>query len=255
MSQFIEMFGCKELITLNSVTKVLTGSTPARNNSDYWGGTHLWVSAQDMKSKYIDDTEEKITDLGLSKCKIIPKGSVLFVCRGSIGVIGIANKVCTCNQSICVSICNNSYLSDYVYYALKYNVEVIKNKYGEGTSFKSINQKTFAGLKIPKASNAEQESFVLIAEQADKSKFGGFKSQFIEMFGDPITNDKNWIIRPIKEVAPETTSNHGLTNNVWLLNLDMIESNTGLVIDKLDRSILLCNQFKPLTEITYYSQN
>ena len=38
----------------------------------------------------------------------------------------------------------------------------------------------------------EQQAFEAIYKQADKSKFVGFKSQFIEMFGDPMTNTKGW---------------------------------------------------------------
>lgn len=53
------------------------------------------------------------------------------------------------------------------------------------------------------------------------------------MFGNPIANDKKWKTSPLKEVAPESCSNHTLTTNVWLLNLDMIESNSGNVIKKI----------------------
>lgn len=59
------------------------------------------------------------------------------------------------------------------------------------------------------------------------------KSQFIEMFGDPIKNNKGWSTKPIREVAPEMPSTHEVTENAWLLNLDMIESNTGVVIEKV----------------------
>ena len=59
------------------------------------------------------------------------------------------------------------------------------------------------------------------------------KSQFIEMFGNPVTNSKKWPTKPISEVAPEQPSETKTTGLVWLLNLDMIESNTGKVIEKV----------------------
>lgn len=59
------------------------------------------------------------------------------------------------------------------------------------------------------------------------------KSQFIEMFGNPITNTKGWATAKIKDVAPENPSKEQLSGKVWLLNLDMIESNTGKVIEKV----------------------
>ena len=59
------------------------------------------------------------------------------------------------------------------------------------------------------------------------------KSQFIEMFGNPVTNNKEWNTLPIKDVAPETPSIERQTGKVWILNLDMIESNTGKVVEKV----------------------
>jgi len=58
-------------------------------------------------------------------------------------------------------------------------------------------------------------------------------SQFIEMFGNPVTNSKGWVTKPMNEVAPEESSSFRPTGTVWLLNLDMIESNTGKVIEKV----------------------
>ena len=59
------------------------------------------------------------------------------------------------------------------------------------------------------------------------------QSQFIEMFGDPIENTKNWDALPLKDVAPETPSTTKMSGRVWLLNLDMIESNSGKIISKI----------------------
>lgn len=59
------------------------------------------------------------------------------------------------------------------------------------------------------------------------------KAKFQEMFGDFLVNDRNWPTMPMSEVAPESPSKHGNKGNVWNLNLDMIESNTGIVIEKV----------------------
>jgi len=77
-----------------------------------------------------------------------------------------------------------------------------------------------------------QLKFASIAQQADKSKFGGFKSQFIEMFGNPVTNSKEWNCLSINEIAPESPSSNKEYGNIWVLNLNMIESNSGKIVDK-----------------------
>ena len=59
------------------------------------------------------------------------------------------------------------------------------------------------------------------------------KSQFIEMFGDPITNNKNWKTDKLQNIiAINKYKGNVEVNNgkVWLLNLDMIESNSGNIL-------------------------
>ena len=62
------------------------------------------------------------------------------------------------------------------------------------------------------------------------------KSQFIEMFGNPMTNDKHWPTKKMKDVAPSSPYTGEIiqnTNGYWLLNLDMVESNSGRIIEKV----------------------
>ena len=63
------------------------------------------------------------------------------------------------------------------------------------------------------------------------------KSQFIEMFGNPVTNTKGWKTAKIKDVAPEMPSKEQLSGKIWLLNLDMIESNTGRIIEEVYEAV------------------
>lgn len=184
MSQFIEMFGDKgyPLAMIKSFADVSTGGTPSKAHPEYWNGNKPWVSAEDMKSKYVYDTCEKVTDAGFATCKIIPMDTLMYVCRGSIGVMAINKIECATNQSICRATCHDNVCNvEFLYHALMYKRDNIK-KMGTGTSFKSLNQTTFSELEIELPPYDEQMKFVEIANQADKSEFVGFKSQFIEMF-------------------------------------------------------------------------
>ena len=53
------------------------------------------------------------------------------------------------------------------------------------------------------------------------------------MFGNPVANNKGWSTMALKQVAPEEPSRERQTGTVWILNLDMIESHTGKIIDKV----------------------
>ena len=200
-SQFIEMFTDKgyPLTMIKSFADVSTGGTPSKAHPEYWNGDKPWVSAEDMKSKYVYDTCEKVTEAGYAACKIIPVDTLMYVCRGSIGVMAINKIECATNQSICRATCHNNVCNvEFLYHALMYQRDNIKKK-GTGTSFKSLNQTTFSELEIELPPYDEQMKFVTIAEQSDKSKFVGFKSQFIEMFGGG-----NWPQKTLGEVGSFT---------------------------------------------------
>ena len=170
-AQFVEMFTDKgyPLTMIKSFADVSTGGTPSKAHPEYWNGDKPWVSAEDMKSKYVYDTCEKVTEAGYATCKIIPVDTLMYVCRGSIGVMAINKIECATNQSICRATCHNNVCNvEFLYHALMYQRDNIKKK-GTGTSFKSLNQTTFSELKIELPPYYEQMKFVTIAEQADKS--------------------------------------------------------------------------------------
>ena len=53
------------------------------------------------------------------------------------------------------------------------------------------------------------------------------------MFGDPVQNNMGWPTKPIKEVAPETNAAIPVEDEYWWLNLDMIESYSGVLIERV----------------------
>lgn len=84
----------------------------------------------------------------------------------------------------------------YAFYALFYyyqmNKTVVRSMGSKTTGIQNLNMNKYLEIGVPDASDEEQRLFIAIAEQADKSKFAGFKSQFIEMFGNPLFNTKKW---------------------------------------------------------------
>ena len=59
---------------------------------------------------------------------------------------------------------------------------------------------------------------------------------FYDMFGDPVENEKGWVVDVLKSVAPQKQwdgSVPSVNGLFWLLNLDMVESQTGSIIEKV----------------------
>ena len=62
-----------------------------------------------------------------------------------------------------------------------------KIEYVHGTKVFEIKPDDIAKILVPYPPMSLQNQFSAIAEQSDKSGFDGFKSQFIEMFGNPLS--------------------------------------------------------------------
>ena len=77
--------------------------------------------------------------------------------------------------------------------------------------------------------NQTKQAYLTLIKQTDEL----VKSQFIEMFGDPIQNDMGWPVKPLCKIAPQNNPQIEIGEKVWLLNLDMVESNTGNIIEKI----------------------
>ena len=76
------------------------------------------------------------------------------------------------------------------------------------------------------------------------------------MFGDPVQNDMGWTTKPIKEVAPETNADIPKDDEYWWLNLDMIESYSGRLLDRvIERVDIIGNSTHPFdSNMVLYSK-
>ena len=129
------------------VGKVITGSTPSRSNPDLWNGNFVWVSAQDLKSKYIVDSVEKITEDGKNTCRVLPPNSVLVTCIASIGLNALSKVACATNQQINSVVCNSDNEPEFLYYQINNNVENLKMIAGQ-TAVPIINKGQFENFTL-----------------------------------------------------------------------------------------------------------
>ena len=112
-----------------------------------------------------------------------------------------------------------------------------------GASYPAVSNSIVRNSLIPCHSIEEQRK---IAEKIDTvSELIAFrkqqlveldelvKSRFIELFGLPVSNSKGWNTEKMREVAPTVNYSGGFEDTVWLLNLDMVEAQTGRILDYL----------------------
>lgn len=89
---------------LGDLTLTITGGgTPSKNNPRYWGGDIPWASVKDLKNlKYLDDTEDHITEDGLknSSTNLIPPNRLIVCTRMGLGKIAINRVAMAINQDL-----------------------------------------------------------------------------------------------------------------------------------------------------------
>jgi len=105
----------------------------------------------------------------------------------------------------------------------------------------NINAKQYGELEIPMVNLQIQNKIVQVLNTAqsliDKRKQQIeecdelIKSRFIEMFGNPVANEKNWKTSRMWHVAPAKAYNGKLENNLWLLNLNKVQAQTGIILE------------------------
>ena len=237
-SQFIEMFGTgTPKYKVSDICEVKGGSTPSRTNTLFWdNGDVPWFTVEDIytQGKYIRETKQHITKLATKKCFVYPKDTVVICCTASIGECALAKIEMASNQQFNGMIIKDRSKLDpqFLLYVSSTLKDDLLRQAGK-TTIHFVSRTKLEEMLIPVPTMDKQQRFVTIMDQADKSKFTSLKSQFIEMFGNPVTNDKNWETMPMKDIAPEVPSTTKLSGSVWLLNLDMIESHSGQIIEKV----------------------
>jgi len=158
---------------IGDIGNVFNGSTPSRKISEYWDGNISWVSSGEVRNSVIDQTKEKITDLGYknSSVRMIPEGSVLIAMIGegkTRGQSSILKTPATINQNIAaVFIDHGRVISEYLWYWFQYQYEA-NRQVGSGSGPQALNCQRVRGLPFNFPPLEEQKEIVLRIESIFK---------------------------------------------------------------------------------------
>lgn len=88
-------------VRTQTTNDIVTGSTPAKKKSEYYGGDFPFVKPADLEQgSEVIHASEYLTEEGKDVSRIIPKESTMVCCIGSIGKAGFNTVECTTNQQI-----------------------------------------------------------------------------------------------------------------------------------------------------------
>ncbi len=190
---------------LGDICEIVGGSTPKSSAAEFWDGDIRWITPAELNddSYIINDSVRKITALGVQKTGLspFPKGTVILSSRAPIGKVAIAGCEMYCNQGFKNLICSDVIDNKYLYWFLKGKTDYL-DSLGRGATFKEISKQIVAGIEIELPSVDEQkkiaerfETIVSIIRNRKKQLSTLdelIKARFVEMFGDPVTNPKQW---------------------------------------------------------------
>ena len=142
--------------------------------------------------------------------KIAHENDVLISVRAPIGAVNIATEECCIGRGLAALTPLHHLDYKYLYYVIK-NKNVELNLKGTGSTFTAINRKSLAETMINFPPLEEQKRIADILDKASnlidlrKQQLEKMdlliKSKFIDMFGDPVTNPKEWEVKKIGELT------------------------------------------------------
>ena len=99
---------------------------------------------------YISHGARNITALGLKKssAKLLPTNTVCLTTRAPIGYVAIAQNALSTNQGFKNFLPSEKYLSKYLYWYLKGNVELLES-HASGTTFLELSKRRLEQIPIP----------------------------------------------------------------------------------------------------------
>ena len=144
----------------------VSGKTPKRSESSYWGGDIPWITAKDMKSLYVEESEDNITQKAMDEgATIVSPESVLVLVRGMIldHTLPVVRpqKETSFNQDVKAILPNKSVDPDYLAYWLKaHSNEVLALGTSASHGTKRLATDAFGNLAVPIPPEEEQTAMI-----------------------------------------------------------------------------------------------
>lgn len=136
---------------------IVGGGTPSKANTSYFQGNIPFMTVKDMHARFIEDTQDHITQEALedSASTLIPADTLVVASRMSLGKIARPRVATAINQDLKALFLHEEVDKTYVEYAWRANESRIQGM-GTGTTVKGIRLEDIRRLEVPLAPSAEQ---------------------------------------------------------------------------------------------------
>ena len=199
---------------LGELYKITSGGTPSRTHSEYYeDGTIPWVKTGDLKDKYLFETDEKISQLGLenSSARIYLKNTVLLAMYGAtIGATSILKIDAATNQACAAFSPREDTLPEYLCAFLESQKDkFIKDAVGGAQPNLSAGYLKTIEFKLPSLEQQTRitrnlskiDELLLLRKQQIAKLDELVKARFVEMFGSYPENENAYPVVNVSDIA------------------------------------------------------
>ena len=193
-------------VSLGEICSFTNGGTPKKSVPEYWTGDIPFITGADINEENgtITTPREYITEEAISKSStnLISTESILLVTRTGVGKVAIPPyPVCVSQDFTALSFDPKVVHQRYLFHVLR-NVKESFVRQARGATIQGITREVVSSFKFDLPTYSEQERITTILDKADeiyqqtkisillREEF--LVSLFLDMFGDPISNPKNW---------------------------------------------------------------
>jgi type I restriction enzyme, S subunit len=168
--------GSWQKMQIGSLGKWRGGGTPSKSNPTFWlDGQIPWLTAKDMKTFRIRDTQDHITEAGVagSSANLFPSKAVVVVTRSGILEwklpVALTEVPVTVNQDLKALVCNADVLPEWAAYSiLGFEHRILDECRKAGTTVANLNFEDFLKFEIfVPPIERQQELSNLIQESID----------------------------------------------------------------------------------------
>jgi len=149
------VLGVRAATTLGALGTVVGGDTPRSSVVAFWEPSEIaWVTPRDMTAltgnPCVWHGERWISRAGLasSSAKLVPRGSVLYTSRATLGLVAIAQRELATNQGFITLVPRDGLSSAFVFSTLLARSDAIRAK-ANGATFLEVNKTNFKQVECP----------------------------------------------------------------------------------------------------------
>lgn len=173
---------------------------------------------------------------------VLHAGDLLVGMDGEFNIARWKSIDALLNQRVCKLTAKEGTNEEYLRFAMVKALKAIEDK----TAFvtvKHLSAKELNKLELDIPCIEEQntradslsklEKIISLREEELSQLDNLIRARFVELFGLPVSNTKGWKTEQMGEVAPAVNYKGAFDDDVWLLNLDMVEAQTGRILGYL----------------------